>query len=139
MPGKKAFGIQLMVEISTVWTAIANVTNLDPIDDQADIIDMSSHDSPNEYREKEAGFKDAGDVTLELNYDPANTTHQKVEDILATSTAFKLRYAGAPVNRAQRNFNAILKSFKVGAPHDGKYTATAVLTISGKPTWGAVA
>lgn len=135
MPAKKAFGTKLQVEIAAVFTDIANIVNLDPIDKSCDIIDATSHDSPDEYREKLAGLIDAGDVKLELNYDPANTTHQKVEDVLAVATNFKIKYAGNPTGRATGSFSGTCKQFTTGAPHDGKLTASAVIAISGKVTW----
>lgn len=135
MPAKKAFGTFLQAEIAAVFTNIANVVNLEPVDLSADIIDASSHDSPDEYRDKLAGFKDAGDIKLELNYDPANATHQYVESILAASNNFKIKYVGSPTGRTTGAFAGIVKSFSTGAPHDGKLTASVVIAVSGKITW----
>lgn len=135
MPAKKAFGAKLQVTIAAVLTDIANLVDINPVDASVDIIDATSHDSADEWREKLAGLKDAGDVKIDMNYDPANTTHQKVEDILAVSTVFALKYPSAPVGRVTGTFSGIVKSFTTGAPHDGKLTASAVIAISGKITW----
>lgn len=135
MPAKKAFGTFLQVYITNAFVTIANLVNVEPVDLSADIIDASSHDSADEYREKLAGLKDGGDVKLELNYDPAATTHKKLEDILATATNFNILYVGAPAGRAAGAFSGIVKSFSTGAPHDGKLTASVVIGVSGKITW----
>lgn len=135
MPAKKAFGAKLQITIATVLTDIANLVDINPVDASVDIIDGSSHDSVGEWREKLAGFKDAGDVKIDMNYDPANTGHQAVEDALAVATAFALKYPSAPAGRVTGSFSGIVKSFTTGAPHDGKLTASCVIAISGKITW----
>lgn len=135
MPAKRAFGTILQIPILSVDTTIANVTNINGVDASCDIIDGSSHDSADEYREKLNGFKDAGDVKLELNYDPANTTHQAVEDALATSKVYKLKYSNAPVGRVTGTFTGFMKAFSTGSPHDGKHTASVTIAVTGKITW----
>lgn len=135
---KKAFGTKLQYESAvspSVWTDIAAVTNIKPFDKKVDVIDGSSHDSTNEFREKLAGMKDSGDVQLDINYDPANTSHQAMESQLGAAENFKLLFAGAPTGRTSGTFSGFVKGFTPGAPHDGKFTATVVIEITGEITW----
>lgn len=131
MPAKRAFGTVLKI----AGVAIIGVTNINGVDVSCDIIDGSSHDSPDEFREKLAGFKDSGDVKLELNYDPAAATHQSVENALAANTVWILNYSNAPAGRAIGTFTGIMKAFSTGSPHDGKHTASVTIAVTGKIVW----
>lgn len=133
----KAFGTKLQMTIATVLTDIAKVTNVKPYSKKVDIIDNSSHDSTEEWREKLAGMKDAGEVQLDLNYDPAATTHKALEDALDAGTAivFAIKFANAPTGRVTGTFSGIVKGLDVGAPFDSKYSGNVVIEISGKIAW----
>ena len=62
--------------ISTISATLANVTNIAGLDGETEIIDVTSHDSSSAYREKVASFIDAGQLTLDVNFDPNSATHR---------------------------------------------------------------
>ena len=79
MPGVAAFGVvvQFGTTTGTATTAtLTNVTNISGLDGEAEIIDVTSHDSAGRYREKVSSFLDAGQVKIDFNYNPRETTHR---------------------------------------------------------------
>src|SRR4051794_4304177 len=54
-----------------VFTAIANLTTVEDGGRTRNTIDVTAHDSPNQYMEFVGGLIDPGEVTVDINYDPA--------------------------------------------------------------------
>src|SRR3972149_4510747 len=75
MAGIVGFGAKLR-RGGTAGTAVANITNIRGPGLKADTIDLSAHDSASAYRDKGAGLLDAGQVTLDINFDPNAATHK---------------------------------------------------------------
>src|SRR5690242_6812321 len=75
MAGVDAFGTTLGMGNGDgppeTFTAVADITSIDVLDIDVDSIDVSSHDSTGQWSEFIAGMKDAGDLGMDLNYDPA--------------------------------------------------------------------
>lgn len=137
MPGKAAFGTQLLIG-GTAGTAVANVTQFEGPGLSADVLDMGSHDSPGSYAEKAVGRLDAGEVTMRLNFDPNSATHKNAIGGLRylfaqrASSSFALKYPVTPV--AHDIFTAYVTAFSATSPHDDKLEASVTLTITGEPT-----
>jgi predicted secreted protein len=135
MAGKRAFGTLFAYESATdVYTTIANATNIKPYAEKADVIDVTAHDSPNDYREKLLGALDAGQCVVELNYDPAAVTHQWLQTEFAsrTSQKYQITWPGSPVKKVQ--FSAFIVGLSPESPYDGKLTASVTLEITGAIT-----
>lgn len=119
-------------------TIIAQVTNISGPGLSADTIDVTSHDSTSGYREFLQGLKDGGEVTLDLNYDPAGATHKNASGglLYAYEQGTQDNYALVFPDAATTVWvlPAIVTAFEVGAPMDNKLSASATLKISGKPT-----
>lgn len=117
---------------------IAQVRNIDGPGLEANIIEATSHDDTEGYNTFVQGLKDAGEVSLEIAYDPANATHKNASGGLlydfATGavTAYTMVFPDA--GATEWDFNAIVKSFQPKAPVDGLLTADVTLKISGAPT-----
>lgn len=131
MAGIDAFGTEWQIGDGggpEVFTAVADVTNIGVLDAQAETLDVSSHDSAGQWREFVGGMKDAGELSMELNYDPA--VHGTIFDLLGgpeTNMKIVLPDAGA----AEVDFAAIVTGFEAGAPFDDKLTASVTLKLSG--------
>lgn len=138
MPAKKAFGTLLKTDHVTPGTfvTIANVTGLKPWSQKVDIIDATSHDSPNEYREKLASLKDSGECQFDLNFSDENAGHKWLSAQLGAVKPFKIVFPAGSGSQTV-SFDAVIKSFEPGAPYDGKLTASCVLDITGVLTWAA--
>jgi len=139
MPGLNAFGTQLQrgdgVEPTEVFTAIANVTNIQGPEMSRETIDVTAHNSTDAWMEFVGGLKDGGEVSIDLNYDP------NVHDILIADfddeepRSYRLVFPVTPV--VQWTIKAIMTEFSSEAPYDDKLAASATFKVSGKPTIGA--
>lgn len=133
MAGLDAFGTQLQRGNGAgpeVFTAIANVTDITPPGIERETIDVTTHGSPDQWREHIGGLKDGGEVSIDINYDP------RVHDSLIADLDdpnprnYKVVWPGTLGDWA---FKAILKGFEPEAPHDDKLAASLTYKVSGKP------
>lgn len=145
MPGRKGFGTVIEYLASTgpdVYVAIANVTRIRPFGAKVDSVDVSSQDSPDEYREKIPGFKDAGEASFDLNYDDQLASHQWLLDhVGGTVETFRIKYpikSGAAV-RKQQVFSGFITAVGPELPHDGKMSCSCVINVTSKPVFTDVA
>lgn len=133
MAGIGAFGTKwsFSTDGGTTFTDVAEVTNIDLLNIKADIIDTSSNDSPNGYREKLGGLKDGGSLSMAINYDPA--LHGT---ILANVGGKPIKHKVTLTDAGPHivAFDAIINTLQAKAPFDGKLEATVTLEVSGEPT-----
>ena len=124
--GRFAHGAKL-----TVDTAIANLTNIAGLSVSADMIDVTTHDSENAWREFVQGLKDAGEVVIEGNLvteTAANVLFTKFESGVVTEDCT------IEIGDITWTFDALIQDFETEAPHDDKASFTATLKVTGKPT-----
>jgi predicted secreted protein len=135
MPGKRAFGTKFAYETTTpgTFTDIANITNIKPYNLKVDIVDTTSHDSPSNYREKEAGAIDAGQCVLELNYDPAAATHTWLHTECAAAASHKYKVTW-PGGSKTATFSGLIVGVGPESPYDGKLTCSVTIEITGAVT-----
>lgn len=134
MAGLNAFGIQLKrsdMAGTPVFTAIANVTSVKGPELERDTYDVTAHDSTDGWKEFIGGLKDAGEVTLNINYDP------RVHDDLVAdfdddvARDYKLVFPGA---LGEWDLKGFLTGFSQEAPVDDKLSAELKIKVTGKPT-----
>ncbi|MFC5997109.1 phage tail tube protein [Pseudonocardia hispaniensis] len=131
MAGLDAFGTLLERGdgTPTVYTPIANVTNIEGPETERDTYDVTAHDSPDAWREFIGGLKDAGEVTAEINYDPADHDTLLADYADAQPRDWRITWPTG----ATWALKAILTGFSAEAPHDDKLAAEITLKVSGKP------
>lgn len=119
-----------------VFATIAQVTTVSGPSLALDAVEVTNHDVG--WSQFVGGILRGGEVSFEINYDPAHATHE------ATSTGL----VDDMVDRTVRNFqlvfpddatttwafSALVTSFEPGAPVDDKLGASVTLTVSGQPT-----
>ena len=112
---------------------VGNLTSIGEIGVESEEIETTDHDSPDGYKEFEAGAKDAGEVSLAGNIkDETN-----VEKMLAlaesqTVEQWEVKYPSG----ATWSFKGFVKSFKDGEKTiDGVATFSATIRVSGKPVY----
>lgn len=133
MAGLDAFGTILRrgngATPTEVFAALANITNISGPGHSRETLDVSAHDSPNQYRQFLGGIKDAGEVSLDVNYDPG--VHDILLDDLDDEDPrnYEIEYPDGTVHA----FAAILTGFESTAPFDDKLSATITFKVNGKP------
>lgn len=117
-------------------TAIAYVQNVSGPGLQADTEDVTTHDSTGAWEEHVATILRSGEVSLDLEYDPAAATHKNaagglIADLVSrTAVAYSLVFPDATT----WSFNAFVTGFEPSAPFDGALTASVKLKLTGQPT-----
>jgi predicted secreted protein len=142
MPGKAAFGcvVSFGTATGTATTAtLTNVTNIGGLDTEVEVIDVTSHDSASAYREKVASFIDAGQLTMDVNFNPNETTHRATTGGILylrdnrTIVPWKVTFPGTPVHSFL--VQGFVKSAPFDAPFDDKLSATITVELTGSATW----
>lgn len=114
------------------FTALAEVTAINGFSMSKDTVDATHMGSPSRYREFISGLRDAGEITIEVNYDPDGT------DIAAAFTDFDAdvsrNYQIVWVDTTEFEFAAFCTGVETGAPVDDKMSATLTYKLTGKPT-----
>ncbi|MGW3936439.1 phage tail tube protein [Streptomyces phaeochromogenes] len=133
MSGENAFGTQLKRgdgEVSEVFTAIADVTNIGGPGLSRETLDVTSHGSPNGWMQFLGGLKDPGEVSADINYQPS--VHDVFVDDFEDSEP--RNYQLVFPDGTTWAFPAILTGFEPEAPYDDKLSASLTFKVSGKPT-----
>lgn len=112
------------------FSDVADVTNIDVLDVEVDTIDATTHDSASQWREFIGGLKDAGELSMEINYDPA--VHGTIFSALGETRHQKITLTDS--GAASVEFDAILSGFSAEAPYDDKLSATVTLKVTGAVT-----
>lgn len=118
---------------SGTFTAIGQIINITPPQYSRDAIDVTDQDSADGYKESIGGLCDAGNISIELNYDPA--MHNSLLDDLDTAAAIKYELELPTTPAKTATLFAVLTGFAASTPFDGKATATLEWKVSGKPVW----
>lgn len=141
MAGLDAFGTTLKRDSDGAGTyvAVANVSDLSGPTRQRDAIEVTAHDSPNQYREFVKGLKDGGEVTATLNYNPANSTHSQLdadfeEDALRN---YQIVILPGEADEHTWTFSALITDIGDSFPVDDRMERDITFKISGKPTLAA--
>ncbi len=115
-----------------VFTAIANVTNISGPGLARETIDVTAHDSPDAYMEFIGGLKDGGEVSVDVNYDPADHDVLIADFDDTAPRNYKIVFPDA--GASTWTFAGIMTGFEPDAPYDDKLSASLTFKVSGKPT-----
>ena len=114
---------------------IAQVTSISGPGISLDTVDVTEHDGSG-WEEVVPTILRSGEVTLEIAYDPAETTHKNVSGgllydlVQRTKSAYTLTFPSLH----SWTFNAYVTGFEPSAPVDGALTASVTLKITGAVT-----
>ncbi|MEU6952068.1 phage tail tube protein [Streptomyces sp. NPDC045714] len=138
MPGKDAFGTQLLRDTNGAGTfaVVANVSDLSGPARAREAIEVTTHDSPDGYREFIKGLKDGGEVEATIYYDPGNTSHQALDADFEEKDLrdYQLVILPGEADEHTWDFNALITAIGDAYPTDDKIERTVTFKISGKPT-----
>lgn len=134
MAGIDAFGTQWQIhngETPGEYATVAEVSSAGVLSVSAETFDTTSHDSPEGYREHVGGLKDGGDLSVEVNFDPA--LHASLMDLLGVTRAMKIILPPG-ADDAEIDFDGIITEISGTAPVDDKLAATLTVKVSGPTT-----
>lgn len=119
------------------FTSVAEVVNIGGPALSMDPIEVTNQGSTDGWKEYIAGLKDGGEVSLDLNYIPTETTHNATAGLIndlenGTVRNFQLVFSDA--GGTIWAFPALVTGFEPSAPVDDKLAASVTLKVSGKPT-----
>lgn len=115
-----------------VFTALANVTNISGPGLSRETIDVTAHDSPDAYMEHVGGLKDGGEVSVDVNYDPADHDALVADFDDVNPRNYQIVFPDA--GTTTWSFAGIMTGFEPEAPYDDKLSASLTFKVSGKPT-----
>jgi hypothetical protein len=100
-----------------------------------DTEDVTTHDQATAWEETVGTVLRSGEISLDLVYDPNETTHAATSGLIArlknkTFAAFQVVFPGPYT----WSFLGYATGFEPSEPHDEALTATATIKISGQPT-----
>lgn len=117
----------------TATTAIGGLTSIGGIEISADTVDVTALDSEGGYREFLAGFKDAGDVSLEGYLDDEDAGQAASYTALESGEVQKCEIAFP--NGSKWTFDGIVTGFSTSAALEDAVSFSATVKVSGKPTF----
>ncbi|GGK89136.1 phage tail tube protein [Mangrovihabitans endophyticus] len=120
------------------FTTIANVTTIGGPERSRNIIDVTSHDSPDQWMEKIGGLKDGGQITVDINYDPRQTTHDLDDDFDdADPRNYQIVLFPGTADEHTWTIAGVMTGVSDEFPHDDKMGRTLTIDVSGKPVLAA--
>jgi predicted secreted protein len=140
MAGIDAFGTALSrsdMGSSPTFTDVANISGGPTGPGMSkNIIDVTAHDSPDKFMEKLGGLRDGGEVSFDINWDPAEVTHQPLITDFNDDDDPRDYMITFP-DESTIDFAGVVSGFEPSAPHDDKLAASVTITVSGKPVFAA--
>ena len=121
------------------WPSVAHITNVGGPALSLDTVDVTAHNSTGAWEEHVPTILRTGEVTLDINYNPAEVTHDATDGLPAVMKAkrlndFEVVFPIPVVGGTTWAISAYVNKFEPGAPHDGKSSASVALEVTGEPT-----
>ena len=115
-----------------VFTAIAEVNSISGPNMSRGQIDVTSLDSTGGYREFIAGFRDAGEVTLEMNF--TLDSYDDMADDFDSEDSVNYQIILPDTGATQFDFAGLVTALGMAVPMDDKVTASVTIKIDGQVT-----
>jgi len=141
MSGRNAFGTLFKRGDGgspEMFTTIANVTSISGPSRSRETIDVTAHDSEDGWMEFIGGLKDGGEVSLEINYDPGEATHDLDDDFDDVDPRnYQIVILPDTEDEYTWTFGGVLTELSDEFPYDDKMSRSMTVKISGKPVLAA--
>jgi predicted secreted protein len=117
--------------------AVKELDNVELTGSNGEEIDISNHDSPDDYKEFVIGLLDGGTISFSGNFVSTDAGQAAViaAHYARTNAAWTVVYPD--VGDSQFAGNGYVKSFQISAPVAGKLSISGTIKITGKPTFTA--
>lgn len=117
---------------SSTFTAIAEINSISGPTMSRGTIDTTSLDTTGGYRTFIGGFRDAGEITLEMNFTLAGYLLLKSDFESALQKAYQIVLPDT--NETTFDFNGFVTALPLNISPDDKITASCTIKISGTVT-----
>lgn len=118
---------------SPTFVQIAEVVSVGWPNIQAEDVEVTNHGSPDRTREYIQGLKDAGEMTITLNWIPGNASSDLIHGLLDTGTKRQMQVITA--NDYQAQFLGYIKGFEVTQEPSAALQATVTIRVAGSPVF----
>jgi hypothetical protein len=126
---KLAYGDAANYADSETWTDFAKITEITPPNVEADDIDISHMDSPDQFKEFTAGWADGGEVECTIQF--AKAANAAVYGLFRQDKGYKVTF----VDGSTWELNGYMKAFGNEVEREGIVTANVTIKVSGKPVF----
>lgn len=119
------------------FTTIAEVMDISGPSQTLATAETTSQTSANKARTFIGTVLDGGEVTFDINYEPAGATHDQTTGLIKDQTDMTVRnfeLVFPDAGTTTWSFAALVTNFEPTAPVDGALTASVTLKISGLPS-----
>jgi predicted secreted protein len=124
------------------WTTVAEVKNITPPAYARDTQEATHTESPDGYREFVSGLRDAGEISVELNFVPDSDTTDMVfasfdsDELQQVRILFRDGSQSGPSPTCSKfTASGFITGFTTEGPLDDVMSGTVNFKISGKPTF----
>jgi predicted secreted protein len=132
LPKQRALGTKLL--IGDPGVPVGHLTSISSPSMSQETIDVTTLDSPGEYREFIGGFKDGGEVSASGFFDPSDAGQQAVYTALENSAVEKFTIQFPASMGASWEFDGVVTSFQTTAELEEAIGFEITIQVSGKPT-----
>lgn len=119
-------------ESSGVFAAIAEINSIAGPGMTRDTIDVTNLDSTGGYREFITGFRDGGEVTLEMNF--TLDGYNQMKDDFEDDDTHDYQIVLPDTGETTLEFAALVTSLPLSVPTDDKITISITLKVTGQVT-----
>ncbi len=122
------------------FVTVAQITSISGPTLSAEEIDVTCMDVGGGYRQFLPGFKDGGELSFGLVFDPELSDHKTFFGFFENNTqltwrvVFNTNNGGAIADRPYMQFSGFVRGFETSAEVGGALTAEATVRLSGAPT-----
>lgn len=120
---------------TAAWQQLAEVNSITGPTMTRDFIDVTSLDSTGGYREFITGFRDAGTLSLSMNF--TRTSYDLFKADFESSTAVFYEIVLPDTETTTLEFEGLVTEIPLTIPTDDKITADVTIKISGTVTIGS--
>lgn len=125
----RSLGTKLLIATQPV----GKLSSIGGIDASAETIDVTALDSQGGYREKIAGFKDGGDVSISGFFAPGDPGQAAIYAAFESGEMSAFKIVFPPSLNAQWEFKGVITSFATNADLEEALSFEATITVSGEP------
>jgi len=136
MPAYAATGTKFAIKVGTAFQDVGQISQISGPNVQADTIDVTDIDAI--WKRYVPGHLDAGEVTLEVFIDPANTQHTELRTALTSRTRREFQIKWTQVDPDQTmTFFGYVTGLEYSASAGEALTASVTIKVDGEVTWAS--